>query len=260
MAVEALVRWEHPERGRLEPAEFLDAAQRYRLTGAIAERVLDIALGDLASWRVDGVPLTLSLNLSAADLRDETIVGTVATALLAHRLPAKVLTIDISEAGLLVDADRIRGVIEALKELGVRLALDDYGTGGTSLESLTALPFDELKLDRSFLSGLTSSLRNQGIVRSTIDLAHALRAADGRRGRRGQARARAARRARLRPRAGLPPRPPDERRRLRGGARASPRAASTGCSRPAHLRRPAARADARGDGRRRRTGITTSQS
>ncbi|MGZ8744147.1 MAG: putative bifunctional diguanylate cyclase/phosphodiesterase [Nocardioides sp.] len=173
VAVEALVRWEHPERGRLEPAEFLDAAQRYRLTGAIAERVLDIALGDLASWRVDGVPLTLSLNLSAADLRDETIVSTVAHALLAHRLPAKVLTIDISEAGLMVDVDRIRGVIEALKELGVRLALDDYGTGGTSLESLTALPFDELKLDRSFLRGLTSSLRNQGIVRSTIELTRA---------------------------------------------------------------------------------------
>ena len=98
--------------GRLEPAQFLDAAQRYRLTGAIAERVLDIALGDLASWRVDGVPLTLSLNLSAADLRDETIVSTVANALLAHRLPAKVLTIDISEAGLMEDLERVHGVID----------------------------------------------------------------------------------------------------------------------------------------------------
>jgi diguanylate cyclase (GGDEF)-like protein len=174
VAVEALVRWEHPERGRLEPAEFLDAAQRYRLTGAIAERVLDVALGDLASWRVDGVPLTLSLNLSAADLRDDTIVSTVANALLAHRLPSKVLTIDISEAGLMVDVDRIRGVIEAFKELGVRLALDDYGTGGTSLECLAALPFDELKLDRSFLRRLTASPRNQGIVRSTIELTRAL--------------------------------------------------------------------------------------
>ena len=174
VAVEALVRWEHPERGRLEPAEFLDAAQRYRLTGAIAGRVLDVALGHLAAWRADGVPLTLSLNLSAADLRDEAIVSTLANALLAHRLPAKVLTVDISEAGLMVDLERIRGVIAALDDLGVRLALDDYGTGGTSIESLTVLPFDEIKLDRSFVRGMPSSQRKTGIVRATIDLTHAL--------------------------------------------------------------------------------------
>ena len=174
VAVEALVRWDHPERGRLEPAEFLDAAERYRLTGAIAERVLDLALGELANWRAHGVPLTLTVNLSGADLRDEAIVSTVANALLAHRLPAKVLTIDISETGLGADLDRVRGVIAALKELGVRLALDDYGTGGTSLESLQSLPFDDIKLDRTFVRVAAASPRAGGIVRATIDLTHAL--------------------------------------------------------------------------------------
>ena len=174
VAVEALVRWDHPERGRLQPAEFLEAAERYRLTGAIAERVLDLALADLANWRAHGVPLTLSVNLSAADLRDEAIVSTVANALLAHRLPAKVLTLDISEAALPADLDRVLGVIEALKELGVRLALDDYGTGGTSLTALQSLPFDDLKLDRSFVVVAAASPRAAGVVRATIDLAHAL--------------------------------------------------------------------------------------
>jgi diguanylate cyclase (GGDEF)-like protein len=174
VAVEAFVRWDHPERGRLAPAEFLEAAERYRLTGAIAERVLDIALGDLASWRADGVPLTLTVNLSVADLRDEAVVSIVANALLAHRMPAKVLTIDIGEAGLSVDLDRVVGVIAALKDLGVRLALDDYGTGGVGLESLRLLPFDDLKLDRKFVRDAALTASGAGLVRATVDLAHAL--------------------------------------------------------------------------------------
>jgi len=121
-----------------------------------------------------GVPLTLTVNLSGADLRDEAIVSTVANALLAHRLPAKVLTIDISETGLAADLDRVRGVIAALKELGVRLALDDYGTGGTSLEALQSLPFDDIKLDRTFVRVAAASPRAGGIVRATVDLTHAL--------------------------------------------------------------------------------------
>jgi diguanylate cyclase (GGDEF)-like protein len=174
VGVEALVRWQHPERGRLEPGDFLEAAERYRLTGAIAERVLDIALGDLACWRAEGVPLTLTVNLSIADLRDEAIVSTVANALLAHRLPAKVLTLDIGEAGLAADLDRVKGVVTALHDLGVRLSLDDYGTGGTSLTALMALPLDAIKIDRRFVRDAAINPRLGGIVRATVDLTHAL--------------------------------------------------------------------------------------
>ncbi len=174
VAVEALVRWQHPERGRLEPGDFLEAAERYRLTGAIAERVLDIALRDLACWRAEGVPLTLTVNLSTADLRDEAVVSTVANALLANRLPAKVLTLDIGEAGLAADLDRVKDVVTALHDLGVRLALDDYGTGGTSLTALMGLPLHSIKIDRRFVRDAAINPRLGGIVRATVDLAHSL--------------------------------------------------------------------------------------
>jgi diguanylate cyclase (GGDEF)-like protein len=174
VAVEALVRWQHPERGRLEPADFLEAAERYRLTGALAERVLDIALGDLACWRAEGVPLTLTVNLSRADLRAETVVCTGADGLGAHRLPAKVLTLVLGEAGLAADLDRVKDVVTALHELGVRLALDDYGTGGTSLLALMALPLHSIKIDRRFVRDAAINPRLGGIVRATVDLTHSL--------------------------------------------------------------------------------------
>jgi diguanylate cyclase len=174
VALEALVRWQHPERGRLEPAQFLEAAEAYRLTGEIAVRVLDAALGDAAGWRAEGIPVTVTVNVSVADLRDEAIVNTVANALLAHRLPGKVLTLDIPEAGLAAELDRVRGTLAALRELGVRLALDDYGTGGTSLVALASLPIDTLKLHRTFVRDCALDARVGGILRSTIELAHAL--------------------------------------------------------------------------------------
>jgi diguanylate cyclase len=174
VALEALVRWQHPERGRLQPADFLEAAEAYRLTGEIAARVLDKALGDLACWRAEGVPLTVVVNVSVADLRDEAIVSTVANALLAHRMPGKVLTLDVGEVGLAAELDRVGGTLAALRELGVRLALDDYGTGGISLVALSSLPIDTIKLHGSFVRDAAINPRLGAIVRSTIDLAHAL--------------------------------------------------------------------------------------
>jgi diguanylate cyclase (GGDEF)-like protein len=174
VAVEALVRWDHPERGMLLPGEFLPAADRYRLTGAIARRVLDVALGDLSRWHASGVRLGLTVNLSAADLRDESVVNVVAEALLEHRLPADVLTLDISETALGPDNERSAGVVLALHELGVHLALDDYGTGGTSLAQLHELPFGTVKLDGRFARDTAVDGRSEGVVRATVDLAHAL--------------------------------------------------------------------------------------
>ena len=174
VAVEALVRWDHPERGLLLPAEFLPAAERYRLTNAIAQRVLEIGLGDVERWRANGVSVSLSVNLSPCDLRDEAIVNLVAEALLGRDVPASVLTLDIGEAALAEDPERVTGVIRALRGLGVKLALDDYGTGGTGLALLHELPFHALKLDGRFARDAAVDARATGVAKSTIDLAHAL--------------------------------------------------------------------------------------
>jgi diguanylate cyclase (GGDEF)-like protein len=174
VGVEALVRWDHPERGLLLPADFLPAAERYRLTNAIAQRVLEIALGDLERWRAHGVTVSLTVNLSPSDLRDEAIVNLVAEALLGNDVPASALTLDIPEAALAEDPDRVTGVIRSLKGLGVRLALDDYGTGGTGLARLHELPFHALKLDGRFARDTAVDARSTGVVKSAIDLAHAL--------------------------------------------------------------------------------------
>ncbi len=174
VGAEALVRWDHPTRGRLSPAEFLDIAERYRLTSGIARRVLDVALTDLRRWRDAGHHPRISVNVSASDLRDEQLVDIVASALLTHEVPPSVLTIEVTETAMMSDPAMAHRVMRALAEVGVRLAVDDYGTGYSSLEYLLKLPIDEIKLDRAFSVDLVDELRSVAIVRSTVDLTHAL--------------------------------------------------------------------------------------
>jgi diguanylate cyclase (GGDEF)-like protein len=174
VAAEALVRWDHPERGRLAPGDFLETAERYRLTQRIAERVLDVTLSDLGRWRAKDPHLTASVNVSASDLRDESIVAIVASALLEHRLPPKALTIEITESAMMRDPEMAQTVMHALADLGVELSVDDYGTGYSSLEYLLNLPITEIKLDRAFSANLVEQRRSVAIVRSTVDLTHAL--------------------------------------------------------------------------------------
>jgi len=174
VGVEALLRWEHPDRGTLAPGEFLEAAERYRLTHRIAERVLDIALGDTARWRAAGADVRVSVNVSASDLRDESVVHLVTSALLEHRLPPEALVIEVTETAMMTDPARSLQVLRALDELGVGLSVDDYGTGFSSLQYLLDLPVDELKLSRTFVAGVTHEDRARAIVASTIDLTHAL--------------------------------------------------------------------------------------
>ena len=172
---EALVRWDHPTRGRLSPAEFLEVAERYRLTPSIAARVLEVALADVARWRAAGRPLLrVSVNVSASDLRDEGLVNIVASALLEHDVPPAALTIEITETAMMRDPEMARTVMVALNDLGVQLAVDDYGTGYSSLEYLLRLPIDEIKLDQAFSRHLAAQDRSVAIVASTIDLTHAL--------------------------------------------------------------------------------------
>ena len=206
---EALVRWDHPTRGRLSPAEFLEAAERYKLTPAIAERVLDVSLGDLARWRRGGTRLTMSVNVSASDLRDESLVKIVASALLTHDVPPEALTIEITETAMMRNPEQAQLVMQALSDLGVQLSVDDYGTGYSSLEYLLKLPINEIKLDRAFCADIVTELRGHR-HRPLHGRPHPrARPADGRRGRRERRHPVRAARARLRPGAGLAARPAD---------------------------------------------------
>jgi diguanylate cyclase len=174
VGAEALVRWDHPSRGRLSPADFLEIAERYRLTPSIAHRVLDVALADLRRWRRTGSSIRMSVNVSASDLQDEALVATVAAALLKHDLSPSVLTIEVTETAMMRNPRTAQTVMHALAELGVELAVDDYGTGYSSLEYLLRLPIHEIKLDRTFSADLVDGRRSAAIVRSTVDLTHAL--------------------------------------------------------------------------------------
>ena len=174
VGAEALVRWDHPTRGRLSPDEFLEVAERYRLTPSIAQRVLDVALEDLHRWRAGGSSVRMSVNVSASDLHDERLVDSVASALIKHDVPPAALTIEITETAMMRDPETARSVMRALDALGVELAVDDYGTGYSSLEYLLRLPINEIKLDRAFSADLADERRSVAIVRSTVDLTHAL--------------------------------------------------------------------------------------
>ncbi len=174
VAAEALVRWEHPTRGHLTPADFLDVAERHRLTLAITERVLDVALPTFAAWHRQGKRVGCSVNISASDLSDNALVRVVGAALRKHDFPPALLTIEITETAMMRNPESALRIFHALHDLGVELSIDDYGTGQSSLEYLLRLPIDVLKLDRVFSADVAQDSRAQEIVRSTVQLAHAL--------------------------------------------------------------------------------------
>jgi len=173
VGVEALVRWQHPTRGLLYPDMFLPLVEQTGLMPALTTAVLTQAVRQCRQWRLDGLDVGVSVNLSASSLLDQRLPEQVARLLTSEDLPAHALTLELTENTLMVDADQCRRTLVTLKQLGVWLSIDDYGTGYCSLSYLQNLPVDELKLDRAFLSDLQRG-RNAAIVRSTVDLAHAL--------------------------------------------------------------------------------------
>jgi diguanylate cyclase len=172
-SVEALLRWHHPSRGLLLPEEFLLAAERAGLMRKVANRTVNCALEQIQSWREQGIALTVAVNLSTTNLLDLDLVGTIERLLRTHGLPADALIIEITESAL-VDSVRSRNTVAELQRLGVRISLDDYGTGWSSLARLQDVSVDELKLDRIFVARLAEDPRSVAIVRSTVALAHSL--------------------------------------------------------------------------------------
>ncbi len=174
VGVEALVRWPHPERGLLVPDQFLQLVRDHGLMRPITELVLTQALDQVAEWRDQGLLVPVAVNVFAPSLSDPGLPQTVERALDERGLPHEVLTVEITEDLLLGNHDRARAVIEQLRRDGVRVAIDDFGSGYSALSYLWELDVDELKLDRAFVTRVREDRRAAAIVRAVIDLAREL--------------------------------------------------------------------------------------
>jgi PAS domain S-box-containing protein/diguanylate cyclase (GGDEF)-like protein len=174
VGVEALVRWQHPERGLIFPDNFIPMAEYTALIGPLTQHVLNTALAQARIWIDAGKPLAIAVNLSVRNLLDEHLADRVAELLAAHDVPAALLELEVTESAIMIDPVKARLVLEKLSALGVRLSIDDFGAGYTSLSQLTTLPLSELKIDRSFVMRMTEDPGNAMIVQSVIDLGHNL--------------------------------------------------------------------------------------
>jgi diguanylate cyclase (GGDEF)-like protein len=174
VGVEALVRWQHPKVGAVAPDVFLPLVEQMGCMPELTELVLAKAISQLSVWRMDGKDLTVAVNLSATGLSDDRLVARIAVLLASAGVPAAALTLEITESMLLFDRERATATLEKINALGVTLSVDDYGTGFSSLTYLRDLPVQELKIDRTFVNSLSAWGSDAAIVRSTIDLAHAL--------------------------------------------------------------------------------------
>ena len=172
--VEALVRWQHPTRGLLQPAEFLPLAAETGLMGPLTLRVLERSLRQVAAWRHAGIDLNVAVNVAAPSLLDLRFPEQVTEALQRFDLPPGRLQLEITEDNIMSDPERVLDVLARLGELGVRSSLDDFGTGQSSLSRLKRLPVDEIKIDRSFVLGMCRDRTDRAIVRSAVELARSL--------------------------------------------------------------------------------------
>ena len=169
---EALVRWEHPVHGLLKPDEFIPLAEQSGNIGMITKWVLRQAIHDCGEWHAAGLNLTIAVNLSALDLFDSKLPHYIDEVLNEASLPASKLVLEITESAVMKDPAYAMKILTDLKNRGVTLAIDDYGTGYSSLAHLKRLPVDELKIDKSFVTNLINASQDVMIVRSTIELGH----------------------------------------------------------------------------------------
>jgi diguanylate cyclase (GGDEF)-like protein len=173
-ALEALVRWEHPERGLLSPDEFVPHAETHGVIGQLFDQVLDLALTAQDGWLAEfGWRPTVAVNVSPRQLNDTRLVPAVLDALTAHDAPPSALILEVTETAL-VDEAVMTGTLAELRRHGVAVAVDDFGTGYSSVSRLADRHWDALKIDRSFVSDFTDDPAREGVVHAMIALAHAL--------------------------------------------------------------------------------------
>jgi diguanylate cyclase (GGDEF)-like protein len=172
--VEALIRWQHPQRGMVPPMEFIPLAERAGLTKALTVWVLREALQQLRRWRDDGMELSVAVNLSMRTLHDPELPQLVHDLIERAGVPPRLVGFEITETDVMADAEGAMRGLQALRELGVKIAIDDFGTGYSSLAYLHRLAVHTVKIDRSFVSRITTDENSASIVRATADLGHAL--------------------------------------------------------------------------------------
>lgn len=174
IGMEALVRWDHPTRGSVGPDEFIPVAEHTGLIRPLTLFVLDEALANLGRWRHVGYALRMSVNLSARSLLQPTLVADVAALLERHGVPRGGLCLEVTESSIMVDPRRGIAVLESLRDLGVSISIDDFGTGHSSLAYIKRLPVDEIKIDRSFVSSMLTDSSDDTIVGAVVSLARNL--------------------------------------------------------------------------------------
>ena len=172
--VEALIRWQHPERGNVPPSEFVPFAEQTGNIRMITRWVINAAVRQCSEWQGAGTPLKISINVSARDLLDRELVPYVAGVLQKYQVRPELICIELTESALMEDPVRARDTLQQLHALGVKLSMDDYGTGYSSLAYIKNLALDELKIDRAFVTGLNTDEQSSAIIRSTIELGHSL--------------------------------------------------------------------------------------
>ncbi len=172
--VEALLRWQHPTYGFLSPDQFIPLAEQTGLITPLSAWVLETALRQCREWLRSGLELSVSVNLSMWNLRDECLPDTIATLLQTCCIPPRLLCLELTESAVMVDTERTLAVLSRITALGVRISVDDFGTGYSSLFYLKRLPVNELKIDRTFVQHMREVEADAAIVRSTIELAHSL--------------------------------------------------------------------------------------
>jgi diguanylate cyclase len=174
VGAEALVRWPHPVFGLVRPHQFLPLVRQHGLMRTVTDLVLDQALNDAAQWQLRGHAVPVAVNLFPPLVGDVSLPSRIFDALARHGLPGPSLVVEITEDLLLDNIDRTRNVLEALRERGIHIALDDFGSGYSALTYLRKLPIDEVKVDQDLIGHVLTDPRADAIVRAVIDLAHAL--------------------------------------------------------------------------------------
>jgi diguanylate cyclase len=175
-SAEALIRWSHPTRGIVSPAEFIPLAEECGLIGAIGAWVIREACRQARAWQDDGVPtLRVSVNLSASQFRDSGLVGSIRRALDDAGLEARYLEVELTESAVMSDPEQSIAILEHLSAMGVLVSVDDFGTGYSSMSYLRRFPIDKLKIDRVFIDEIVSRPEDASIVRAIVSLAHSLR-------------------------------------------------------------------------------------
>ena len=171
---EVLMRWQHPQRGQLSPIHFIPLAERTGLIRSMTDWLLDRALRQVREWQDEGAPVHIAVNISARSLLDPGLPAKIQRKLDQWNVDPRFLKVEITESSIMADPAHALAVLSMLQSMGVRLSIDDFGTGYSSLTHLRELPVDEIKIDKSFVIGMTSNDADAAIVRTVIDLAHNL--------------------------------------------------------------------------------------